>query len=433
MKQKKFLSISIVLFCICFLCSCSQKEKFLEDTYIEGQDYQYMYEDREVHASTQAKGENGYYLFLRNFLYFFDNETQKIVPLCNRPDCLHDKEENEEQKERCHAYFYNPMDDLQIQYYDGNLYSINSHTDNLEECVLYKIPLDGSERTIIKTFDRTKITYWITHRGYLYYMTGHYSFTDEEGGTVSGDEGFFRLSLKNPSAAIEQIYETPKGLYGSEIHTPKAYGNHIYFTLLSYTASSKIITPKNEWQYTYNRMFNYNIRTKELTEITINDDCYVGHIEFYKDKLLFRGAYPYEREQKMHYGRGRQWYTADLDGSNRKKFFYTDYKWDALYCDGKYIYEDNYSRLTALQSKEEQRYRVYDLNMNLIDTIKLPFDGPTDLVIGDEHYLWFLQGDAEAVGVSYFDKSKIGTVNGKYPDIVDLYKTKMPAPDGEYD
>ena len=56
------------------------------------------------HISKIAKGDNGYYIRLGEYIYFCSFEREKLIPLCVRPDCLHGKEKSSEKKELCMAY-----------------------------------------------------------------------------------------------------------------------------------------------------------------------------------------------------------------------------------------------------------------------------------------------------------------------------------------
>lgn len=423
-KWKRVFLIGAFLIYGVLCAACSKKEQFLEDTYIEGKDFQYMYEDRENFFIMQAKGEHGYYFLIRNYLYYIDNETKKTIPLCNRTDCIHDKEQNQDKKKECHAYYENHRGATQqIQYYDGNLYTILTG-ETIGTNYLYKIAPDGSSRTLIKTWENTTIMQWCLHRGYVYFITQAYSISSEGEGEVIGSSALLRQSVEDSSKKSEIVYELPQNLYNANLHWPKAYGNHIYFSLLAYTQESDKITDENWFENSFCRVVQYDIRTKEVTYINIDEASYVSKISFYKDKLLFAGEYP--KEKNVEKESGKQWYIADLDGSNQEKFIEADSKYSAYNWDGKYLYEDNYWRVFDKEN-EEQRYKIYDENMHLVDTARLPIDGKAELVLGDSNYQWILFGDEERMEITYVDKSKIGTFQGEMLPTVSCYKADLPA------
>lgn len=443
MRMKKlWIYFSILL--VCFLSSCnSGEEEFLKDTYIEGQDYQYMFTESDFDANLVARGDKGYYTCMHHFILYFDPETKTATPLCNKVDCLHDKEENEELMKKCHAYVDFTWDgpENQIVFYNGALYMLNpSNEDNYGE--LIKFPIDGSERTIVRTFEEGSISYWLIHRGYMYFVSNYYSITDEEGGVVNYRNSLLRCSVNNTKKEIELIYEPEEGLSEAEALTPRAYGNHIYFFRRGFT--KEVDSGVNYRECLAWKSFQYDIRTKEIREIIVEDQkdnpyAYVsfgsGTLDFVDDKILFHACDIREEEVKLNYGIGTQWYMADLDGSNQKKILKTEYKYNKVYCDGNYIYEDTQwaEEDLSLQAEEkgekyklDQKYYIYDKDMKLIDTMRFPFDHIVNPAVGDEKFQFWSLGDEKVGALAYIDKKQVGTFKGEYPDIVEVYRVNVP-------
>lgn len=256
---------------VCFLTACSSEgEEFLEDTYIEGQDYQYMFTASDLGANFVTRGDKGYYTCIHHFILYFDPETKTATPLCNRVDCLHDKEENERLREKCNVYVGFTWDgpENQIVFYNGALYMLNPlNEDNHDE--LIKFSIDGSGRTVVRKFEDGSISYWIIHRGYMYFISNFYNITDEEGGAVNYKNSLFRCSINNTNKEIELIYEPEEGLSEAEALTPRAYGNHIYFFQSAFTKEIK--KGVNYREYLAWKTFQYDIRTKKISEIMVED------------------------------------------------------------------------------------------------------------------------------------------------------------------
>ncbi|MCM1103789.1 MAG: DUF5050 domain-containing protein [Clostridium sp.] len=95
-----------------------------------------------------AKSEDGYYFFETGNsvrflprLMFLDNESGRIVPLCNRPDCAHEDWD-------CNAYFPEVANDgggihrQYLQYEEGSLYAVGLSEDAYVS--LFRIKADGS-------------------------------------------------------------------------------------------------------------------------------------------------------------------------------------------------------------------------------------------------------------------------------------------------
>ena len=93
--MKKVILIIILILNI-YMIGCSKSYESSDD-YIEGQDAQYMYmmtdRDRYITAS-----EEGYYFVNGIYLYFCSYDTMKPIVLCNKAECLHDKELDETKK-----------------------------------------------------------------------------------------------------------------------------------------------------------------------------------------------------------------------------------------------------------------------------------------------------------------------------------------------
>ena len=443
MNMKK-LWICFTMLLVCFFSSCSSREEeFLKDTYIEGQDYQYMFTESDLDANFVARGDKGYYTCIHHFILYFDPETKTATPLCNWVDCLHDKEENEELRKKCNAYVGFTWDghENQILYYNGALYMLNRSKEDAHG-ELIRFSTDGSGRTVARTFEDGSISYWIIHRGYMYFISNFYNITDEEGGVVNYKNSFFRCSINNTKEETELIYEPEEGLSEGEALTPQAYGNHIYFFQRGFTKEIK--KGVNYREFLAWKTFQYDIRTKEISEIMVDDQkdnpyayvsCGSGCICFVDDKMIFAACDVREEEVKLNYGIGTQWYMADLDGSNQKKILNTEYKYNKVYCDGNYIYEDTQcaEEALSLQAEEkgeeyklDQKYYIYDKDMKLVDTMRFPFDHIVNVAVGDEKFQFWLLGDEKAGALAYTDKNQVGTFKGEYPDIVEVYRVSVP-------
>ena len=77
-----------------------------------------------------AKTENGYYMWgcaMIPNLCFIDSQTLKMVPLCNRPDCMHMDSE-------CNAYYERDLGDG--EYFDCNYIQYYNPGYSLELCII---------------------------------------------------------------------------------------------------------------------------------------------------------------------------------------------------------------------------------------------------------------------------------------------------------
>lgn len=194
-----------------------------ENTYLQDTDYAYMYD-----GAPMAESPDGYYYRTSDFVYYIDKQTMTAVPLCDKPDCLHEKETDPEKVSDCNACLPRASGDSLIAYIDGYLYvastQVNANLMNEGDVnnVLVRMNPDGSKRETVLQFPHTAAHYLI-HRGYLYYTDATYSET--ESGELDAVYGVYRVPLKG--GKTETVYENdlPNGVLDSMT----AYGNYVYY------------------------------------------------------------------------------------------------------------------------------------------------------------------------------------------------------------
>lgn len=104
--------------------------------YREGEDHQPFFINNEI-----TKSKNGYYFWKSECLMFFDKASEKVVPLCNLPNCKHKIEPDS----KCNAYFESGKYTFDyVQYYNGNVYVIGLNEDSY--VCIFKVAKDGSTR-----------------------------------------------------------------------------------------------------------------------------------------------------------------------------------------------------------------------------------------------------------------------------------------------
>lgn len=93
----------------------------------------------------------GYYFTANRFLYYAGEDTMSPVPVCSRPECLHDRETDPEKIALCNAYFEPYMrGDAAVFFSDGRLYVLTpdgvSLQDGAARFALYEVSPDGASR-----------------------------------------------------------------------------------------------------------------------------------------------------------------------------------------------------------------------------------------------------------------------------------------------
>lgn len=431
-RAKQCLSIFIVSSVL--LSGCTKKD--LPDSYMAGSDFQYMYLNT-IDGNEQQKIEEGNYFRIGHYLYFLDQETKKLVPLCNKADCLHDKETDEEQFSKCNAYFKG-NDEFQQRfcYYDGALYVMDYERGEdggaalNPDPVLYRVNTDGSGKEELHRWKKAEIMGWMVHRGMVYYIQHQFSTPKDESANAM-DEKYTVKKMeitKNGLGKPELIYQPEEGLFVSSMGWLQAYGNHVYFSIdATTTDDEEKLLGEDYMDYEYYKHWQYDIQSEELKELKSPvNTAEVTNLTFWKDRLILQlwDQKEYQSDHKMPV------YIADLDGSNPEILFESMEQGKAFFSDGKYLYVSNCC-LVNDKIEEKIYYDVYDENLKQVDTFAMPYSSVQDVTIGDEVGLYFTMMRKGTTGttLAYFDKSKIGTCNKEAFPIEDIAYVEKTAAD----
>lgn len=414
--KKRTICLSVSIFLL-ILSGCGKDT--LPDSYIEGSDYQYMRQGDTDWEPQMQRGEKGYYFRQGEFVYYLDEGTGQLLPLCNKVDCLHDREKDTGRRRSCNAYlYYGEFSNVYSQgivYCDGYLYCL---TDQgfLDEKALYRLSEDGSRKEQVYSWSGVDIEGWIVHRGVFYYSEHFYTYDEEE--EMEGHFALKALDLTDAVKEPELIYALDEeNVFYLGIHWPTAYGNYVYFMVDgSEEDDSGALAP-------YYKTFIYDIANEEIRELTyegMRKEETITSVTFWQDRILFV-PYVYDKNniEDFYLGEGTV-YIADMDGSNVEVFMENAPMGYRIRSDGRYLYHTNsflvYLNATGrLDYEEAETFWVYDENMELVDTLVMP-DGVNPLKeppIGDARWLMITyQADDGSWGVLRFDKSKIGSCHG---------------------
>lgn len=417
MKSKIIQNIFILTVILLFLCSCGKED--LGNTYIEGQDYQYMFiSEQQQDNLTQARGENGTFFATQNYLFYLEDGSDEAVPLCNKPDCLHNKETDTIKKKECNAYindvFWAPINIQSIAYYDGYLYCVDNFENELYGVQkLYRYSVDGSKKEMLYEWEESRINYWIIHRGVLYYVEQNFpkDSDDIEVQTLK------KMDLKNKwnkkSATIYAETEHPEIKLGT-IASLSAYGNYMYFSV----SGTQIEEDGNHSAYL--PYFVYDINNEELDMLHCpeeDENIVIGQITFLQDKLIIKLSDLSESDAVS------KAYIAELDGSNPRVAIEEILDRGTLYSDGEYLYASNGRAVFGGLAELPVEVLVYDKEFQLIDTYTMPFLFWGQAGYKDCLYIPAKKDEEGNMKIIRFDKKHIGTLNGSeipYDLILDM-------------
>lgn len=289
--MKRFLSaIIIAVFFAGTLSACGENNLKIDntDTYVFNQDSQENF----IRYGSQlyfANGEKAIY-FLNNyngFLYVIDKATHKCQSLCNRSDCMHDRETSFEKKQECTAFLNSSFKSL--VYYNNSIYfqAVEDKTDKdgvrYELNEICKISSDGTNREVVYSTRDCTIWSFKIHRGYIYYEG---SKKDTEGAADGSNMALYKVSADGKGDATELLpyykYDIQKGM---SVCDTRFYGNHLFLWITKLDGA-------NENCY----LINYDLQTdkwenlSEKLKININSMFTV-----FNDKLIFaNGSKVYE-------------------------------------------------------------------------------------------------------------------------------------------
>ncbi|MCM1104852.1 MAG: hypothetical protein NC409_12195 [Clostridium sp.] len=402
-----------------FLMLSGCGKETLPDTYMEGSDFQYTWQGSWDWEPQMQRGEKGYYFRQGEFVYYLDEGTGELFPLCAKADCLHDRETDQERKESCNAYLYfsefSSDSAKGIMYYDGDLYCLTDKGFREEETILYRLSEDGAKKEQVYRWTGVSVEEWVVHRGEFYYAEHFYTYDDE--GEMEEHYILKALNLTGTRKEPEAIYALEEeNIFYAGFNWCKAYGNYLYFIV------SGAEDRGEDELYAYEKTFVYDIAAQEVRELVYEgmpEEEDILEMTFWQDRIVFFPTVFDADDMKGSYLRTGSLYIADLDGSNAEVLMEDVPMGYNVRSDGRYLYLTNSFMATMgeigqMDYEEEKKFWVYDENLNLADTFVLPeirlFGTPP---IGDPEQMFIIyRDDNDGWGLLRFDKSAIGSCGG---------------------
>lgn len=333
-----------------------------------------------------AKCETGYYVLNGNKIYYVEQSTMDAIPLCNKPNCTHNNN-------GCNAILGNVRN---IYYSDGYIYYLSDAGEEKGFIgnYLVKMSPDGSTKENILYLELSP-TDWTIHRNTFYYSIRVYQIDENTGleDLAYSDCYIYSYSLDKESKPKE-IYFAEEISEGAQISTLMAFGNNLYFEMFGgcrYEKGEIFKTVK------------LSIEDNTCTDM-ITTEGYILTRPMYIDGHLLFSVFNSQSNLK---------YITDFDGNNPELFWEIDSD-KTIFCDGKYIYVDNFYALDSTNDKD-RFIEVYDIDLNKVDEFSLGNGSDRTyclLPIGSEVFV-IVDKDVDGDVIFYYNKGEIGTLNGK--------------------
>lgn len=266
------------------LGACSKNKEDFSDTYNAETDYNPFC----VHQQYSTFTEDGSYFCTKEGFLYFQSKDSIALPLCNKADCLHDKEVDADCRAQCFAYF--PSEYTSCSY-QNEIY-LNAKDPYTMEDVIWEIDPETVQRKVLYRMDMGGwLDQMVAHRGYLYFAV--------RSGNTAGDvtTKFYRLNLKEEYPKPEHIFSTPKD---EGIDTMACYGKYLYVT------TAGLVNNMQLWQY--------NLQSGELKQI-YSDDTAVTVVNggYWNGRLLINVLE--SSDSKEH-----EIFSMKIDGSDMQPF-----------------------------------------------------------------------------------------------------------------
>ncbi len=361
--MKKILIILCIL--ILFLTACVSDQTTVENEEFNPEtDFQSQYCDLTVEEHPIVETEDGYYMLIGYYLYYVDKETMEYTPLCNKPNCLHQKETDQTKVISCNAMvqtgnlFY-----LCLNYYEGHLYTAAIETvvdeNGLPEkkYVMEKFPLDGGSREIIHEFEKP-VEMAIVHRGYIYYSSA-YAFLGSEAA------GVYRVPVDGGEEELIYTAESNK----NQISHLRIIGNALVFTEYYDDGASDL--------------YKYDLSKKKVEKVFLGENLSVLCASTARGRIYYR----------VSNGEEIKTISTKLDGSDKKNEEFVAYHQD----------EDYY----YVTNQEDYTQKVYDWETKEEVAEFSQLSGMGSFFAGGERLFWYCLNDKGGITLSYINQEDI--------------------------
>lgn len=389
--MKRILPIFLsLIFLLLAFAGCSKPAQPNEGKFTDSQEYLID----PVDEVNMCESEDSCYYLYNNFIYVIDKKSHKATVLCNKSDCLHDRESN---YIKCSGYFSCSGAKV-LRYYDGNLY-VSGNEERRDKdgnlhfySQIYRVSSDGANRELVYETDEMEIFNFKTHRGYIYITASKY---DEEGNSGSNSANLYRLPIDGQNAQRLKVkyYDkrrdfSDKNSEGFSVSRQHIFGNYMYIRYEGRENGKAI-----------DNLARVNLNTLKSEEIGKNLNLTLPDFTVLNDKLY------YVSDQKL--------YSANTDGKGEKlEKDLSSYGYKGGYtvfaADGKNVVVNCYNSDDASENTNGNQM-LFNPKTKTTDYIEIPYNSN----IGGTPDCLLLSGENtdENNALYYVDKTKLNTEN----------------------
>ena len=320
--------------------------------FVLGQDYQFHFNF--VVPSNLVESESHYYFILPDGYSFLRSKNKisgEVIPVCNKVDCLHDREADLDRRKACNASLGGVLPGT-FQYYDGRLYvlyeGVDSFTSNIQKRVVREFQTDGSGYNDILELDGKLTSRMVMHRGYLFipatdYMLPLEDYEDEQLESMSYYLECYDLAdLRKGASRILDV----SGEWG-QMNSMFAYDDYLYVMVSGRSREYGI-------EKAISRGLIYDMKTGELKTLPMIS----GGVQFALGESIY--YFPRTAEDNVSvrdmYAKSPQAVVADLAGNPTDTIDISYSPW--LYGFGEYLISDNFLGLLFDEVPQEEGRRL---------------------------------------------------------------------------
>ncbi len=358
--------------------------------FVMGEDSQYMFHAQGLNL-TMAATEDGYYLLIHDYIFYADKDTMKPTVLCNKPDCLHEKETDSNRVFYCNAFAKSGLSNNFLALYKDKLYVISGfdNAQQKEQPQLVSISLDGTNRKteFLLPLETSSMA---LHRGYFYYVRRDNENPEESYSRI------MRHELGKSQTQEEGIFTS--NIQGGYIQDLIGRGDQLYFN--EYGGQDETFV---------SRALLYDSKTKGTKRIFTEDDNYTASSPRIVENRLYSSLFNLKEDNNYS---DSELFSTDLQGNDMREEFLAP-SLNSSCLDQNYLY-GCYPGTGPEDLPEIARVDFYDHSGNLKDSVEFPNARRTiRFAPGDDRYIFLQYEDETYTYIDLIDKKEIGSKNIK--------------------